>query len=116
MTRWPTWFEIHVCATPITPLITASAIIPPTSHESRVRLPLWTSTFDRFAQQERRGDAQDRTEHDQPEQQAQAQAVGDEQPADAPQRDVFVGDVLGRGAGAAGSARRERPPPPPPCP
>ena len=48
-----------------------------------------------FAQQERRGDAQDRAEDDQPEQQRQAHAVRDEQPADPPQRDRFVGDVLG---------------------
>ncbi len=40
ITRWPTWLEIQVCATLITPLMIASAIIPPTSHESSVRLCL----------------------------------------------------------------------------
>ena len=37
ITRWPTWLEIHVCRTPSTPLITASAIMPATSHVSSTR-------------------------------------------------------------------------------
>ena len=31
MTRWPTWLDIHVCATPITLVMIDSAIIPATS-------------------------------------------------------------------------------------
>ena len=73
MTRWPTWLEIHVCATLITPLMIASAIMPPTSHESSVRLCFEDALVDGFAQQERRGDAEDRAEEDQAQQQAQAQ-------------------------------------------
>ena len=60
ITRWPTWFEIHVCATLITPLMTANAIIPATSHESSVRscpmMPLST------ASRSRNGEATLRTE------------------------------------------------------
>ena len=109
MTRWPTWFEIHVCATLITPLMTASAIIPPTSQDSSVRscsrMPLST------ASRSRNGEAtlEDRAEDDQRQQQAQAQAVGDEQPADAPQRDGSVGDVLGARLGAVVRAGALRP-------
>jgi len=51
ITRCPTWLEIHVCATLITPLITASAIMPPTSHDSSVssclRMPLSTASRSR---------------------------------------------------------------------
>ena len=36
MTRWPTWFEIHVCATPITLVVIDSTIIPATSNVSSV--------------------------------------------------------------------------------
>ena len=36
ITRWPTWFEIHVCATPITLVITDSETIPATSSITRV--------------------------------------------------------------------------------
>ena len=36
MTRWPTWFEIHVCATPITLVVIDSTIIPATSSVSSV--------------------------------------------------------------------------------
>ena len=36
MTRWPTWLEIHVCATPITLVITDSATMPSTSSVSSV--------------------------------------------------------------------------------
>ena len=52
---------------------------------------------DGFAQQERRGHAEHRSEHDQPQQQAQAQAIGDEQPRHPAQRHRFVGDVLRAG-------------------
>src|SRR5437588_2852184 len=36
MTRWPTWLEIHVCATPITPVTIAIAIMPSASSLSSV--------------------------------------------------------------------------------
>ena len=36
ITRWPTWLEIHVCATPITLVMTDSAIIPATSSMTSV--------------------------------------------------------------------------------
>ena len=69
---------------------------------------------DRFAQQERRGDAEHRAEHDQPQQQPQTHPIGDEQPPDAAQRHVFVGDVLG--AEPVPGKRRDRRPSLPPCP
>ena len=51
ITRCPTSLEIHVCATLITPVMIASAIMPPTSHESSVRLrcrmPLSTASRSR---------------------------------------------------------------------
>jgi type IV secretory pathway VirB10-like protein len=66
------------------------------AHQPRQQrqLVLDDALVDRFAQQERRGHAEDRAEHDQPQQQSQAQAVGDEQPTDPAQGNVFVGDVL----------------------
>ena len=36
MTRWPTRFDSHVCATPSTPVAIEIAIIPATSHVSSV--------------------------------------------------------------------------------
>jgi hypothetical protein len=36
MTRWPTTVDMYVCTTVSAPVITASAIMPPTSHESSV--------------------------------------------------------------------------------
>ena len=51
ITRWPTSFDIHVCATLITPLMIASAIIPATSQLSSVRscptMPLSTASRSR---------------------------------------------------------------------
>ena len=35
MTRWPTTFDSHVCATPITPVNTETPIMPSTSRVSR---------------------------------------------------------------------------------
>ncbi len=59
------------------------------------QIALLEALVDRFAQQERRGDAEDRAEEDQRQQGPQTQPVGDEQPCNAPQRHRPVGVVLG---------------------
>ena len=63
-------------------------------------MPLSTASRSRNG----RGDAEDRAEHDQPQQQPQPHAVGHEQPPDPPQRHRFVGDVLGAELLAAAAA------------
>ena len=95
ITCWPTWFEIHVCATLITPVITDRAIIPPTSSESSSTLCVGDRLVDHFTQQKRRDHAQDRGQEDQRQQRAEPHPVGHEQPRHPPQRDGPVGDVLG---------------------
>ena len=73
---------------------------------------------DRFAQQERRGDAEDRADHDQPQQQTETHPVGDEQPSDPSQGDrrpTRPGDVLGAGLWLPGATSAAPPPPPCPC-
>ena len=82
MTRWPTWLEIQVWATPITLVMTDSAIIPATSSDEQFRVVLRVGRVDDFPQQERADHAEPRREEDQTQQQGEPRAVRHEQPGD----------------------------------
>ena len=71
MTRWPTALEIHVWATPMTPVATEIATIPPTSSGEQRGVALGDRLVEHLAQQERRDHAEPGGEQDQREQPGQ---------------------------------------------